>query len=118
MPRSRQQILKDIAAIREMDRGKVIVCREGRDNPRLKYYAQSSYEQGRSRLRYLRKGEKEAMEVLVAEYTRFRALVQEYETWSSGKRGSAALKTKPPNEGLRRRATALQRSSGTGPLRR
>lgn len=79
MPRTRRQILQEIGAIRQMEPGKVIVCRKGKDDPRLEYYAHSYYEQGRSRLRYLRQSEKEAMEALVAQHARFRALVQEYE---------------------------------------
>jgi hypothetical protein len=67
-----QALLKEIAAIRRMERGTLSPMKSGR------YYNHQTWQDGRNRVRYVPPGEVEALRKAIAGYRRFCNLTRQY----------------------------------------
>jgi len=67
-----QALLKEIAAIRTMERGTLCRLRSG------PYYNHQTWDNGRNRVRYVRQDEVAALRSAIAGYRRFLDLTQQY----------------------------------------
>jgi hypothetical protein len=67
-----QALLKEIAAIRDMERGTLCRMRAG------PYFNHQTWQQGRNRVRYVPQAELAALRTAIAGYRRFLALTQQY----------------------------------------
>jgi len=70
-----QQLLKQIAQIQRMERGKLCVMRHGPDGP---YYHLQSWEKGKNLNRYVPRDQLPAYQEAIAGYEKFRQLTDQY----------------------------------------
>ncbi len=75
IPSLQQSLLKQIAAIQHMERGKLCIIRQGPDGP---YYNLQSWERGRNVSRYVARDQVSALQENLAAYEQFQNLVEQY----------------------------------------
>lgn len=68
-------ILKQIAQIRRMERGKLCLMRQGPNGP---YYSHQTWEQGRNTVRYVPRDRAAALQAAIAGYQAYLELTQAY----------------------------------------
>lgn len=73
--KNRQAFLKEILAIRRMERGTLCPMRQG---PSGAYYNHQSWEQGRNRVRYVPAAQAAELRAAIDGYRRFLSLTQAY----------------------------------------
>jgi hypothetical protein len=72
---TRQSLLKQIASIQHMERGKLCVIRPGPNGP---YYNLQNWENGRNVTRYVPPDQVSALQADLAAYAQFQSLVEQY----------------------------------------
>ena len=70
-----QELFQQMAQIRQMERGKLCVIRQGPNGP---YYNHQTWEDGKNTSRYVSRAEVEAMQQAIAGYQQFATLTGQY----------------------------------------